>query len=482
VAIAMRNYPEWIVSFWAAQFVGAVTVPINAWLTGAEIARLLSDCEPKVLIADGERIDRLQQVEARLPDVVVSVRATGAHDTAIAWKDFVPSEPEDLKPALRESADIAMIAYTSGTTGIPKGVLATQRNLLSAIVNMRLRVAARSLASGDPDERGNLPEAPQATALIVVPLFHISGLSQTIAHLYAGRHVVLTYRWNLHTAAELIKRYRVEELSGPPLIISEIVGAAAGDHGPALSSLKALSVGGSATPPELVDRIYATFDGRLGGGTGYGSTETTGPITLISAEEFKARTDSAGMLLPTVEARIRKPDGTLGQPGEPGELEVFGPQVSPGYRSAADTGQCFTDGWFSTGDLATLDAEGYLRIVGRVKDIVIRGGENVYPAEIEAVLTTHPHVVEAAVYGVAEPRYGEVPHAVVRCDDPGLVDPEELRAVVADRLAAFKVPARIVVVTDPLPRNATGKVIKYQLAEFVRSRSGSDDQEGSPWT
>lgn len=457
VAIAMRNYPEWIFSFWASQLLGAVTVPLNAWLTAPELGALIADCEPVLIIADQDRIDRVRAAEgatpaARLP--VIGVRTEGDQAGVTRYADLVReiggAEPPD---AVIDQDDIATILYTSGTTGRPKGAVGTHLNHTASLLNKLIRAELGGAAQG-------------SNKLVTYPFFHIAGINTMYSATYSGHLMVLMYKWDVEDALELIERERVTEMSGAPFVIRTFIEAAVKSERD-LSSLNSIGLGGSAAPAQLITDVYEYFDGKVSPRTGFGSTETTSGVVAIGGKTYVERPDSVGTILPGVEMRVV--DGDTPVPdGELGEIVFKGPQVVSGYWHAPEvTAATFRDGWFHTGDTGRIDPDGYLYILGRIKDIVIRGGENISCGEVEGCLGNHPDVIEVAAYGVPHPTLGEELGVVVCLTAGSTATPDALRRFVAERLAAFKVPAHVFLSRPPLPRTASGKVIKRELASFI---------------
>jgi len=467
VAIAMRNLPEWSVAFFAATMAGAIAVPLNAFWNGLELAFGVTDCEPKVLVADGERFQRLSEHV----DVLHGVRLVGAR-LADAKSDELP--PPDVvafesmldratsgPPAVSVGPDdYATIFYTSGTTNLPKGVLGTHRNICSNLVSMRFAGARAARRAGL--ESPPAPAQPPVV-LVPVPLFHATGChSGLVAQAAFGGTVVFMRRWDPDLALDLIERERVTGFSGVPTMVWDLVNADSIERRD-LSSLQTLAGGGAASPPELLRRLQAVLPGR-GSGTGYGMTESSSLTASIGGPDYVARPTSVGVPVPICEVRIVDDDGHQMPVGQVGEIWIKGPTVVPGYWNRPDdTARTFTDGWLHSGDLGRLDDEGFLYIVDRAKDIVIRGGENISSLEVEAALYAHPAVLEAAVFAVPHELLGEEVGAVVRLREGAAVSTGELRDHAARLLAPFKVPAHVWFALEPFPRGGTGKILKREL-------------------
>lgn len=473
VALAMRNMPEWPVAFFAIVSLGAIVVPLNAWWTGAELEYGLADSGAKVLVIDGRRHERLAPHYANLPtlDHVLVARAKSPLDGEACRLEDVIGTPGDYHTlpdaTLPEETiapdDPATIFYTSGTTGEPKGALGTHRNLATNILSSGFS-AARAFV-----RRGETPPPPEPrTILLVIPLFHVTACSAVLmSSLATGSTLVFMRKWDPAEAMELIERERVNLTGGVPTIAWQLL-----EHPDRanydLSSLEGIAYGGAPSAPELAKRIYEEF-GALPG-NGWGMTETMATVTSHSGEDYLNRPDSAGPPVATADLKIMSEDGTREMPvGAVGELWARGPMIVKGYwNKPASTAETFIDGWVRTGDLAQLDEEGFVTIVDRAKDIIIRGGENIYSIEVENVLYAHPAVTDCALIGIPHHSLGEQPAAVVHLAPGSVASEAELQDWVRARLAAFKVPVAIRFANDPLPRNANGKILKRDLkAIFV---------------
>jgi acyl-CoA synthetase (AMP-forming)/AMP-acid ligase II len=468
VALAMRNLPEWPVIFFAAASIGAIVVPLNAWWTAGELEYGIDDSGARILFLDDERYQRLSANMPALPGVeriVVARAATALDGRASRLEDVIgtPAGYAELpEVALPEVAiapdDDATIFYTSGTTGNPKGALGTHRNLTTNIMTSGYAGARAAL------RRGEEPPAPQPrTFLACIPLFHVTACSATMMGVLAsGSTMIFMRKWDAVRAMEIIEREKVHITGGVPTIAWQLLEHP--DRGNYdLSSLESIAYGGAPSAPELVRRIYSEF-GALPG-NGWGMTETMATVTSHAAEDYLNRPSSAGPPVAVADLRIVAEDGITELPvGEVGELWARGPMIVRGYWNKPEaTAATFVDGWVRTGDLARLDEEGFVYIVDRAKDMVIRGGENIYSTEVENVLYAHPAVTDCALLGIPHRTLGEEPAAVVHLA-PGMTATEaELQAWVRERLAVFKTPVAIRFVHDTLPRNANGKILKKDL-------------------
>ncbi|MFJ8825609.1 class I adenylate-forming enzyme family protein [Streptomyces sp. NPDC102467] len=470
--IAMRNHPEWQIAFWAAQLAGLVAVPLNAWWTADEFAYALDDCRPGVLLVDGERYERIaawreqEQEQERgagceRPWVLVfhdeheGVRAPRVE----RYVDLPVADPLLGPPDIDVSPDAdATILYTSGTTGRPKGAVATHRAHMGAIANPRYFAALSALA------RGVVPgQGPAPVGLLTFPFFHVAAFTGFYGAMAAGGTLVVLRKWDADNALAAIREHSVGSFGGVPATALQLLERAA-ELGDAMPTLTGFSTGGAAAPPHLVAGLTARHGERIEPRNGYGLTETLGGVTANFGAQYRSWPGSVGKPAPAVEARIAGPGGEPLPDGEVGELWLRGQCVIRGYwEDPAATEAAFTkDGWFRTGDLAVLE-EGRISVVDRIKDMVIRGGENVYCVEVEACLHGHPDVLEAAVVGVPHPVLGEEVAAVVRSRPGSALDARALREFAARSLAAFKVPAHVLVQESELPRNATGKVLKREV-------------------
>jgi len=468
VAIAMRNFPEWPIVFWAAVSVGAVVVPLNAWWTGAELEYGLSNSGACLLFADAERADRLLPHLGKL-DLRDAIAVRSEREPESPLKRFEEvigrAEPDASLPEVAiDPDDDATIFYTSGTSGKPKGALGTHRNMCTNVVSLMFAQARAALRRGEePAAPGS--EAEQGASLISVPFFHATGChSILVASMLIGSKLVMMYKWDPERALELIERERITQFGGVPAMVWQVLEAPSFAKRD-LSSVTSIGYGGAPAPPELVTRLKQEFP-EVAPSNGYGLTETSSVTTLNSAEDYQAKPDSVGAPVAVCELRVVDEEGGDAPPGGIGELWIKGPNVVKGYWNNPEaTAESFTDGWLHSGDLARIDDEGFVYIADRVKDMLIRGGENVYCVEVEDALYTHPDVMDAAVIGLPHRVLGEEVGAVVQLRPGAQVSEEELKQHVAGQLAAFKVPARIDLRSDPLPRNANGKILKSQLKD-----------------
>ena len=480
VALALRNYPEWALAYWATVRLGAVVIGMNAWWTGPELEFGLADSTPKVMVCDAERLDRVMPHLAGLrnsgPLHLVGVRlpaGIGLPDDAVRWEDALASATEHgpaPEPTIDPDDDLCVF-YTSGTTGHPKGAVLTHRGATSNLFNlgfwqvMAASAEARAVAAGEPPP-GSEKEAGESYpgSVLAVPLFHVTGCNCCLHPITAvGGRLTLMHRWDPEVALELIERERPASLTGVPTMTRELLNSPDFERRDT-SSLSHVGGGGAPVQPDLVHKIEDRLEGRPS--TGYGLTEVNGVITINVGHFFMAKPASAGSPCPIMETRIVAEDGTDQGPGEHGELWVRGGNVFRGYLNRPEANaEALTDGWFHTGDIGYLDDDGFLFLVDRAKDMVLRSGENVYSAEVEAAIYEHPAVAEAAVFAVPDERHGEAVGAAIVLLSGAECSAEELRDHTRRLIAVFKVPEHLWFLDEALPTNANGKFVKRDLRD-----------------
>lgn len=464
VGICMRNYPEWSITFFACQAIGAVAVTLNAWWIGKELVYGISDSGCRLAVVDDERYARLEPVLQELPGLKILVARddVGTREVAL-WEDALRSQggvtelPDvDVRPS-----DIASIMYTSGTTGFPKGALHTHRNHVTNIHNMSLNAA---LAQAQlPAAAADAAPPPTPIALQTFPFFHIGGLSGLYITAVSGGKLVLMYKWDVDRALELIQREGVMGWSAVPTLVRELL-ESPNARAEVLASVVSIGSGGAPVPADLINQIGERFQTRVAPGNGYGATETTSAIIVNGGADYFARPGSVGRPVATLDVRIVDDDSQDCGTGVIGELWVRGPNIFEGYwNNPEETEAAFSDGWFKTGDLGYVDEEGFYYIVDRKKDVIIRAGENVYCAEVEGVLHEHPDVVDVALIGLPHRSLGEEVAAVVELKPGAQVSEVDIQNHVAERIARYNVPSKVFFTADPLPRTATGKILKRDL-------------------
>lgn len=458
VAVLAANCAEWVLTFWAAVNVGAVVVGINGWWKAGEVLHALALTDPTVLVVDDERRDRLAR---RIRDAP-GVRMVPTAD--VARLAGGPGEDPGLPDVVIAEDDPAVIFFTSGTTGRSKGVLSTHRGMVANLQNVFLTGTAM-LMTLDPDAEPTGPSGPPV-ALLTSPMFHVSGChSGMVLGWVTGQHqVLLEGRISAHTVLEAIAEHNVTFWPSVPTLVWRVCRVLE-DEEHDVSTVTRVAFGGAPAAPELHQRVRAVFPNVTTDlATGWGLTETTSAVTSNTGADYVARPTSVGRPFPIVELQVVDAEGDPLDVGSDGEVLVRGCQVTPGYWNdpEATAAAISTDGWFRTGDIGHLDADGFLHLTDRAKDVILRGAENVYSVEVEHRLLEHPGVLDVAVVGVPHEELGEEVQAVVQVG-PRPPSAEELTAWVGEVLADFKVPSRWELRIEELPRNASGKILKDRL-------------------
>ena len=404
VAIDMRNFPEWITSFGAATSIGAIAVSVNAWWTGPEIEFGLVDADAKVFITDRERVDRIGDRLAALKIHGLVVRAEGDLPAGCDHLSDVVTPGASMPAADVAPDDDATILFTSGTTGVPKGAVSTNRAVLSGLFAFACRTTVEAIrwAPDTPPDPATAPTPIPPCFILTVPLFHVTGC------------------------------------------------------------------GGAPMAPELVRKIEGSFAGKASPQLGYGLTETNGYGPGNTGPDYIAKPSSTGRVVPIMQVKIVDPNDSEQPNGEVGEVCLAGPMLIRGYWNRPEaTAETIRNGWLHTGDLGYLDDEGFLYVVDRIKDMVLRGGENVYCSEVEAAIFEHDGVHEVAVFGLPHERLGEEVVAAVHPTTGTTLDLDELTAFLAERIAPFKIPSKWFIREEPLPRGATGKILKREIRDRI---------------
>ena len=466
VAIAMRNFPEWIMSFAGIVSAGAISVSLNSWWTQDELAYAIEDCGASVLIADDERLDRCAPTCERLGVRMIGVRTSLARTGVDAWSDVVlPGTP---LPLVEITPDMdATILYTSGTTGNPKGAVSSHRAITQALMAFQMRGVIETVRQGP--EAAAAAQAAAASSgkpsfILIVPLFHVTGCVPVMLSCFGGGlKLVIMYKWDPEKAMELIEREKITNFTGVPTQSWDMVNHprfAEFDT----SSLRDVGGGGAPAPASLVAKVAGSIKGG-GPVLGYGMTETNAYGPGNRGADYLARPTSTGRWVPVMDIEIRDDDRCAVPTGERGNIWFRGPMLIRGYWNKPEaTADAIVEGWLNSGDIGRLDVDGFLYIEDRAKDMILRAGENVYCAEIEAAIYELPGIHEAAVFGVPHDRLGEEVAVAVHLLPGASLDADAVRAHVGSKLASFKVPAHVYFITEPLPRNAAGKFLKRELA------------------
>ncbi|HBK93244.1 MAG TPA: hypothetical protein DDZ68_16400 [Parvularcula sp.] len=461
VAIAMRNYPEWCAAFFAVISIGAVVVPLNAWWKTEELRYALKDCRPKLVIGDDKRLDLIAPCKDELNLKFIAVRCRRAF-AEHRWEDLVARANTDRMPQVEIGPeDDYAIYYTSGSTGNPKGVLLTHRGGVSTIMSWLLILASITDANGGKPLHGDNPGV-----VLGIPLFHVTGSHAIFLMSWIiGRRMAMLYRWDAREAVERINKHQLTNFVGVPSQSFELIEAAGSTVMPTLIDIGS---GGAKRPPDQVAKLKEKFP-NANPSSGYGLTETNAAGCIISLGDYQKRPDSTGRALPPLcDIKIVGENGDC-KTGEIGEIWIRTASNFRGYLNLpADTAKALTpDGWFRTGDLGRLDEEGFLYIVDRLKDLIIRGGENISCLEVEARAYQHPAVAQALVFSVPDEALGERVGMVVFPREGVQFDPQELRDFMARELAGFKCPERIWVSPQPLPKLGTEKFDKQTIRRIA---------------
>jgi long-chain acyl-CoA synthetase len=465
VAIAMRNNPQWLVSYAAATLIGAIVVPINSWGKSEELQYALSDSGSILLICDPTRYQLLENVDLDIRLIIAAMPAATDSPPGVArFEDVLAAgEGKSYEVAAARPEDHCVILYTSGSTGFPKGVVHRHIAMTQSLFNMMwLGFLVMSL-EGPREFRGG---AERETPLLTVPLFHCTGLlAGFYMPLSTGQKVVMMYKWDSVQALELIQREKVTGLTSVPAIVQDLLNHPQFDQYDT-SSLIRVSAAGAATPTGLPELIQEKT-GNPSRSAGYGMTETVAAGSTMSGVIFDLKPESSGIVSPIMEIRSVDAAGKVLPPGQAGEIELYGICCTPGYWEKPEANQqTFVDGrWLKTGDLGMVDDDGFVHITGRIKEIVIRGGENIYPGEIERAAFEIENVHEVSVFGEPDTAMGEELVMVIYPRPGTRLQECDVRDFLKQRLAGYKVPRTIVFSDKPLPRNASEKLHKLKVRE-----------------
>ena len=460
VAIAMRNRPEWGVAFVASALLGAIPAPLNSFGLREELQAALDDLAPKVLFCDPERHARLAGEGA--PDVVMVVTDSApAGSESYAALVAQPAEPPPVANVGPD--DPALILFTSGATSRAKGVLSTQRAVCQALFNIDFIGAVSGMSSPEAVAKIMARGLPPTT-LTAVPLFHVSGLhAQLLNALRNGRRLVFTHRWDPATALDLIAEEKVTQFNGAPSMVMQLLAEPRFDDPAVTGNLGGLGFGGAGLPQRAIDEVLKRPQGDMSG-IGFGLTETNGVAAAASGAVFRHAPRSSGLISPIIDLCIMDADGNTLPVGSMGEICLRGVTLMQGYWNDPDaTASAIRGGWFHTGDVGYVSDEGLLFVVDRIKDVINRSGEKIAAAEVESCLLQHPDLDEAAVFAMPDEGTGEAVAAAVVVREGRRLSEAELQAHVAAHLAGYKVPARIFIRQDALPRNPAGKLLKGDL-------------------
>ncbi len=461
VAIAMRNYPELLTCVLAIAATGATVVFLNAWWTAEELEYALRDSDAKLVFADGPRAERLESLKSELGLTVIGVRdgeEMSEHRYG-ALRDGA-SSAAPLDTAIDTDDDFSVI-YSSGTTGHPKGVVQTHRSSVNAVFTWLMQSVVGQLVT--PPEEG-APEPVRPSALVVTPLFHVTATHPLfLLSLVAGSHVTLMRKWDAEEAVRLIRTEKITRFLGVPTQSADLM-LAARKMGEKLETMDYVGAGGAKRPGAQVAQLAETFP-NAGIATGWGMTETNALGIGMIGDDYLARPESAGKLHPPVqELKLLDDAGNEVALGELGEITVKSPANMRCYLNQPEaTAETLQDGWLKTGDLAVIDADGYVTILDRKKNIIIRGGENIACLDVEGALHRLPEVIEACAFSVPDERLGETVGATVQLVEGATMTQAEMAAALDGHLAKYKIPQHFMTQHDPLPRGTTDKIDRRSL-------------------
>jgi long-chain acyl-CoA synthetase len=480
VAVLSQNNPEWCLAFWATVEVGGILVGLNGWWKTDEVVYGLNDSGAKILVADRKRFERIADQLDQVPglehvfladaspdDFADALGAGAASHVTLHSFDELTGAPSDRFPDVPiDEDDAAVIFYTSGTTGRPKGAISTHRSMIANLQNTLFTAVAGSMLAAAEGGDAGFNVGGETVSLLTSPLFHVSGChSGLVVSMLAGVRIVIPEgRFSPETALELIEKHGVTVWATVPTMVWRVC-ELPNRHDYDTSSVTTVAFGGSPSADELQRKIRDTFPNVRSTSNAYGLTETSSVATVLTGPDALRKPSSVGPPVPTVEVSIQGPAGAQLAAGTSGEVCVRGPILMKGYwgKPEATAEAIDPDGWLHTGDIGVIDDEGYLTITDRMKDMIIRGGENIYCVEIENRLVAHPAIADAAVIGVPHAELGEEVKAVVQVEPSQSLTVDDVRAWVRAELADFKVPVYVDVQGENLPRNASGKLLKNVL-------------------
>lgn len=462
VAIAMRNYPEWPIALEAITSIGAIAVAINAWWQPEEIDYAFKLTGVTVVIADQERIERISHIAPESTPHIIAVRAAPSDSTTPI--DTLTSSNDPMPSVGIHPDDDAVILFTSGSTGHPKGSVSTHRNILAALLSWEVDFVTHFIMENgefDQEKIGSAAKS-QSTALLAMPLFHVNGLHAVLLSAFrTQRKIVSMYKWDAATAADIIDNEGISTFVGTPAMTGDLVEYAKRSHRN-LESLRSTGGGGSARATSQVKDIGQSLK-NAAPFTGWGMAETNSIGTGIYGADYLKNPNSSGMCSAVLEVSTIDEQGNFLPPGDRGELVVRGTSVIHGYWNQPQANkESFVGEWFRTGDVAYIN-DGHLYVVDRIKQLIIRGGENIGCGEVEDALLDHPDVIEASVYGVPDERLGETVAATlyISADAKNVATSDYLQS----KPAKFKVPEYLKLCTEQLPRIASGKIDKRRLRQ-----------------
>lgn len=472
VAIAMRNRPEWVIAFCATALIGAVPAPLNSFGLAQELCEAMSNIEPKLLICDGSRWTRVNQRQAWLGNALVLNDTAVNLELSANAEEFVAAlsyPPIKLEVPILNSTDPALVLFTSGATSTAKAVISSHIAVCQALFNIDYISAISAMTSPEALAR-IMAKKLVPTLLTAVPLFHVSGLhAQLLTALRGGRRLVFTHKWNASESLALIKKEKVTQFNGAPSMVMQLLREPEFNTPEIMQTFGGLGFGGSGLPASLVESALSILSEHMVG-IGFGMTETNGVGAAASGNIFNFKPKSSGLISPIMDVRINSSEGLELPANEVGEICMRGVSLMDGYAgNLSATQDALRNGWLHSGDIGYIDNDGYLFIVDRIKDVIIRSGENISAAEVESCLLEHSSVDEAAVFGIQDDETGEAVVAVIYPLVIDELDENALMTHATERLAKYKVPTKIHISAKRLPRNPAGKLLRNELKKTIYS-------------
>lgn len=478
IAIAMRNCPEWIGIFIAIVSTGAIAVPINSFGKTIELMYGIEDSDAKIVFCDYERYVHISE---KISTTNIKVIVTRTSNETIIKDHTETFESFILEPEIAHKIkyldiqinpdDIAVIIYSSGTTGQPKGVIWTHRNLTQAMFCYEyLGALIARLETKRISQFASRKINP--ANLLATPLFHGNGLcANALLSIYEGQKLVIMYKWDVDKAIDYIEKEQITSMKLSPAMTLQLIDSDRFSKAD-ISSLFNIGSGGSATPLRINNLLFEKYPEIMGSG-GYGTTETTGPVAALYGDAYLSSPTCAGPVTVLFDVKICDEHDQEVLPGETGEVHVRGVAVAQGYwRKPEATKKAFINGWYRTGDIGYIDDYGFLYITDRITDMVIRGGENIYCAEVENILYGHPAVAEVAAFGVNHSILGEELAVAVRLKPKTVFSAIDIQNYMKSRVAKYKVPEHIFLYNEELPKGPTGKILKREIRRFAEINLG----------
>ena len=453
VGICMQNCTEWVVIYVALSAYGVTVVPFNSWWKKEELSYGVEHSEVKLIFSDTKRYESLK-------DLNIEIILNEPIDNNITFNEIVSGTSTEWPEANATEEDISVLLYTSGSTGLPKGVMLTHLAIINSLFSFYTLGELRKIVHNE-----TLLDVENASVLINVPLFHVTGLvTQFLLSMLAKRKLIIMYKWEAKYALDLIKEHKVTNLSGVPTQSWDLLNHPDIDNYD-LSSLIDIGAGGAARPEDQVFNLHDKFNIPMT--FAWGMTETAALGTILRGDDYLKRPNSAGLIVPNItEIAVIDDSNNFLDTDEIGEIVFKSPSNTIGYlKNEEETKKTIVNGWLKTGDLGYVDDDGYLFIVDRKKALIIRGGENISCLEVENVLDKHPDIMESCVCGIDDDKFGEIVGAYIYTNKE--LTQEDLKIFMSDKLANYKVPEVIIFTAEPLPRIASEKTDRVTIKRLL---------------